>query len=274
MEEVEIEEVAIEKGIVAASKIIHAHLSFGNYAAAKMVYQDLKWFLAELPHDEMVALVNQTGVASKSAGWIVKAWCDLHEIKNPIIEFETAWCIGGPGETMTYRQGKKTWGDLVSIQKDEHAAQRAARRGEVSLRMAFHLKENNPIRLKQTTRNELKLILGSSAVANAMRSKKEEFIADLGPTEANRVERITGMPVGKIWSSIKSGSQELVDRLGMIPSRKREQMRKSGMFVADHVDPQLDLVESGPTVQLKKRGQVRRAAAGKVDQPVPHPSLF
>jgi hypothetical protein len=241
LDEVDVEEVDIAKGIVAAGKLIHAHLSFGNISAARLVYEDLKWFLEELPHDEMIALVNETGVTSKTAGWIVKAWCDLHELRNLILEFETAFCIGGPGESMSYREGKKTWGNLVSIKNDEDAALRTAQPCEGSLRMSFHLKENNPIRLKQTTRNELKLILGSPVVANAMRSKKDEFIADLGPIEAGRVERITGLPIGKIWSSIKSGNQELVHRLGMIPSRKREQMRKSGMFVADHTAPQLSL---------------------------------
>lgn len=237
----EFEELGIEKAILAAGNLIHAHLGFGNISAARLVYEDLKWFLEELTNDEMVALVNKAGVTTNSAGWIVKAWCDLHGIKSSILEFETAWCIGGPGESMNYREGKKTWGNLVSIQNDEHAAQRVAEPGEGSLRMSFYLKENNPIRLKQTTRNELKLILGSSVVANAMRSKRDEFVADLGPIEAGRVERITGLPIGKIWSSIKSGNQELVDRLGTIPSKKREQMRKSGMFVADHTAPQLSL---------------------------------
>ena len=241
MDEAGIEEVDIKKGIVAAGNIIHAHLNFGNISAARLVFADLKWFLEELSHDELIALVNETGVTSKSAGWIVKAWCDLHEIKDSIFEFETAWCIGGPGESMNYREGKKTWGNLMSIHIDEYATQRAAHPGEGSLRMSFYLKENNPIRLKQTTRNELKLILGPPVIANAMRSRKDEFISDLGPIEARRVERITGLPIGKIWSSIKSGNQELVDRLGMIPSKKREQMRKSGMFVADHVAPQLSL---------------------------------
>jgi len=231
----------IEKGIVAAGNLIHAHLMFGNYTTAKTVYADLEWFMEEVSHGGMVSLVNKTGVISKAAGWIVKAWCDTNGIKNSIIEFETAECIGSPGETMNYRLGKKTWGDLVSVKNDDLAAERAAQPGENALRLGFTLKDNNPIRLKQTTRNELKLILGSAAVASAMRQKKDTFIADLGAYESHRVERITGLQIGKIWSSIKSGNQELVDHLSLIPNTKREQMRKRGMFVAVHVAPQLSL---------------------------------
>lgn len=231
----------IEKGIIAAGNLIHAHLSFGNCTTAKTVYADLEWFMEEVSHEEMVTLVNKVGVISKSAGWIVKAWCENSSIKDSIIEFETATCIASPGETTHYRLTKKTWGDLVSITVDDLAAERVAQPGEEALRMKFTLKDGNPIRIKQTTRNELKLILGSAAVNMAMRSKKNDFIADLGNFESRRVERITGLPISKIWSSIKSGNQGLIDRLGQIPNTKREQMRKRGMFVALHVAPQLSL---------------------------------
>lgn len=231
----------IAQGIISAGRLIQCHLRFSSISAARLVYEDLKWFLVELTHEQMVATVNKAGVTSDSAGWIVKAWCDLHGIKDSVIEFETAWCVGSPGETIAYRETKKTWGDLVSIQEDEEAPRRLGRTDEGALRMQFYLKPNNPIRLKQTTRNELKLLLGSAAVASAMRSKKEEFIAEIGPFESKRIERITGLPIGKIWSAIKNGSQDLVERLGKIPNVKRRQMAKRGMFVANHLEPQLAL---------------------------------
>jgi len=240
-EEAEGQPVDIQQEIISAGKLIHLHLRFDSIRAARLAYEDLKWFLGEIDHKQMVAIVNKAGVTSDSAGWIVKAWCDLHEITNSVIEFETAWCIGSPGESMAYRETKKSWGDLVSVQVDEEVPKRQGRTDEGVLRMQFYLKLDNPIRLKQTTRNELKLLLGSAAVATAMRSKKEEFIAEIGPFEAKRVERVTGLPIGKIWSAIKNGNQDLVERLGKIPNAKRRQMSKRGMFVADHIEPQMAL---------------------------------
>ncbi|WP_224962787.1 hypothetical protein [Geomonas subterranea] len=240
-EDIEDHPVDLAQGIISTGGLIHCHLKFSMISAAKLVYEDLKWFLEEFDHEQMVAIVNKAGVTSESAGWIVKAWCDVHGIKNSVLEFDTAWCVGTPGESMNYRRTKKTWGDLVSVQEDEEAPKRLGRTDEGALRMQFYLKPNNPIRLKQTTRNELKLILGSAAVASAMRSRKEEFIAGIDPIEVRRIERVTGLPIGKIWSSIKSGNQELVDRLGTIPNSKRRQMAKRGMFVANHIEPQLAL---------------------------------
>lgn len=231
----------IEKAIISDGELVHLHLTYECISAARLVYEGLKWLLGEIDHEQMVAIVNKAGVTAKSAGWIVKAWCDLQGISDSVLEFETAWCVGTPGECMTYRTNKKTWGDLVSVQIDEEAPKRLGRMDEGATRMQFYLKPNNPIRLKQTTRNELKLILGSAAVASAMRSKKDEFISEIGPFEAKRVERITNLPIGQIWSAIRNGNQELVERLGMIPSTKRRQMSKRGMFVADHVEPQLAL---------------------------------
>lgn len=240
-EEGEEQPVDIQQEIISAGNLVHLHLRFASIRAARLAYVDLKWFLGEVDHDQMVAIVNKTGVTSESAGWIVKAWCDLHGINNSVLEFETAWCIGTPGESMAYRETKKTWGDLVSVQVDEEAPKRQGRTDERALRMQFYLKPDNPIRLKQTTRNELKLILGSAAVASAMRSRKEDFISELGAFEVKRVERIAGLPIGNVWTAIKNGNQELIDRLGKVPSAKRRQMSKRGMFVADHVEPQLAL---------------------------------
>jgi len=219
--------------------LIHAHLKFGNYSAAKNLYADLRFMIEDMSHGEMVALVNQIGVTHPSAGWLAKGWCENNGIKNSVVEFETAGCIASPGETFGYRRSKKTWGSLVSISSDIHAAARVSAGGEESLRMKFWLKDNNPIRLKQTTRNELKIILGSQLVNSAMQSKKDSFIEEVGKHEAARIERITGMPIGNIWRAIKNGNQSLVDRLGRIPSNTREQMRRRGMFVADN--SQLDL---------------------------------
>lgn len=221
--------------------LIDAFLKFGAYSKAKELYADLKAMISDMPHDDIVAIVNKIGVTHTSAGWAVKAWCDNHGIKSSIIEFETAGCIASPGETLNYRRSKKTWGNLASISDDDLAADRAKLGGEASLRMHFWLKDNNPIRLKQTTRNELKIILGSKAVSSAMRSKKSEFIEEVGKYEAARIERITGMPIGNIWSAIRNGDKALVDRLGRIPSSNREQMRRRGMFVAEKYDLQQDL---------------------------------
>ena len=231
----------IKDFILTLGKMIHAHLRFGNYTAAKELYADLRLLIEEMSHDEMVTMVNDFGVTHPSAGWLAKGWCDNNGIKNVIVEFETAGCIATPGEILNYRRSKKTWGNLVSISNDDQAAVRASFRGENALRMQFWLKASNPIRLKQTTRNELKLLLGPSAVSSAMRNRKGEFIQEICKHEAARIEHITGYTIGEIWSAIRNGSNDLVERLSHIPSRKREDMRKRGMFVSDSPHPQLDL---------------------------------
>lgn len=221
--------------------LINAQLGMGKYNTAKLLYADLKFLIKELTHDEIVTFVNQIGVTHESAGWLAKGWCENNGINNSVIEFETAGCIASPGETFHYRRSKKTWGNLVSIKNDEFAGERTKSGGEDALRMKFWLNENNPIRLKQTTRNELKIILGSKVVAEAMRSKKKEFIKEIGKHDAARVERITGLPIGDIWSAIKNGNKSLVEHLGRMPSSNREQMRRRGMFVSDAPHPQMDL---------------------------------
>ncbi len=235
------EEPEFEQSVIKVGGLIEAHLRFGNYTAAKTVLEDLQWIMKGFQHDEMVALVNSIDITTKSARWIVQAWSKANGIKYSEIEFETAVCIATCGETLCYREGKKTWGNLVRIIKDDFAAIRAAQPDEGAKRMKFVLKENNPIRLKQTTRNELKIVLGSAVVAFGMRSKKDDFIASLSIHERCRVERVTGLSIGRVWAAIRNGSKDLIDRLGAIPSTKRVQMQKNGMFTADHVPPQLSL---------------------------------
>ena len=252
------DEQIAEFGVKKYGELIDAHLRFGNYNAAKVLYADLKWFIEEIPHDEMVALVNSMGVTHPSAGWLAKAWCENHGIKSADIEFETAGCIAPPGDTLCYRRSKKTWGNLVSISNDLYAAERAQSGGEESLRLHFYLKENNPIRQKQTTRNEVKAHFGSKFVNDAMSTNKAEFIKDIGQQEADMVERFTGMPIGKVWSAVRNGSKELVEHLSRIPSTKRDQMRRRGMYVTNHDDPQIVLVEHLSRVTSTKRNQKRR----------------
>jgi len=236
----------IKKGIVSTAGLLHTLLTFGQYGTGKEIFEDLVLFCEEIGHAEMVALVNQTGVTDHRAGWIAKAWCVAHGIKQGEIEFETAGCIPDSiGAAFDLRRNKKTWGALVAIRpaSQNGPIRKAASplQGDAALRMAFYLKAENPIRLKQTTRNEVKLLIGPKAVSTAMTSKKGEFIAEIGPHEAARLERITGLPIGKLWGAIKNGDKALVDRLSLIPNKQREQMRKRGMYVADHYEPQLKL---------------------------------
>jgi hypothetical protein len=192
-------------------------------------------------HDEMVALVNNLGVVDPRSSLIAKAWCQFHGVTSPIVEFETAFCWGeNVGEVFSFRRGKKTWGAMVGVTSGSGPAPvtDARRNGDAGLRMYFSMKSNNPIRLRQATRNELKLWLGTKAVAEAMRLKRGEFVASFSRFDAARLERVTGLPLERIWSAIKNGDAELVVRLGMIPNPKREQMARKGMNVAEHVDPQ------------------------------------
>jgi len=229
--------------IVHISGLIHAHVSFGQFGTAKIIYKELLFYVEELSHDDMVSLINKVGVTDHRAGWIGKAWCESHHIKHATLEFHTASCtVDSIGQAFEYRRGKKTWGDLVGI--TEYQWQDPATLRQITediLRINFSLKENNPIRLKQTTRNEVKLLIGSKLVNSAMASKKGEFVSEVGPYEAARIQRVTGLPIGQLWSAIKKGDQNLVDRLSLIPNSKREQMRKRGMFVAPHYEPQLTL---------------------------------
>lgn len=224
--------------IINVGKLIHAYLYMGHITLAKEAFADLIWIMKEISHDEMIALVNIADVTSHAAGWMAKAWCDAHGLKKVMVEFGTAFCAGTIGATIDYRRGKATWGNLVGISEDSSAEIREKIPGEQSLRAAFSLKENNPIRLKQTTRNELKIVMGSAAIREAMSSKKDEFIDGLGSYEVKRIEAVTGIPIGKVWSSIRNGNLELVLKLGEMPSKKREQMDKKGMFVANHISPQ------------------------------------
>lgn len=230
-----------DKSIIVAARLVHVHLLFGNYNNAKMEYAHLKQLIGGLSHDAMVRLVNLVGVIESAAGWIAKGWSENNGLRDTIVEFETAECFATVGESFDYRRGKKTWGDLVSITNDDLAAERFQVGGEKALRMAFFLKENNTIRCKQTTRNEVRAIFGSALVTDAMRSNKGAFIKELSPADKLRIEQLAGLSAGELWTAVKKGDRELVNRLMRIPSAKREQMRRRGMFVADPYEPQLQL---------------------------------
>lgn len=248
--------------LLHCAELIYVFLLVPNYHKAKEAYADLKELAGSLSYDELIAMANgyKHKLTHPAVGWFMKAWCDSHGIKNSVIEFETAGCRATPGETMNYRRNKQTWGNLVSITNDDDAVlRRAQMEGENAIRLSLWLKENNPIRIKQTTRNELKLLMGSKLVSSAMRSKKEDFTKEVGQVEGARIERITGLPIGRIWAAIKNGNNDLVDRLRMIPSSRREQMRKSGMHVGSHYDPQLELLNGGLMAPKPRRTPLRRS---------------
>jgi hypothetical protein len=225
---------------------IHSALGLGLYGVASEGYSILVQLVDPLDHDEVVALVNDLGAADHRSGLIAKAWCQARGISSPVVEFETAFSSGEHiGEVFDLRRGKKTWGGLIAIHRDAALQAGPADRrlnGDAPLRMGSALKANNPIRLRMATRNELKLWLGAPAVADAMRSRRGEFVTSFSCADAARLERVTGMSLERIWGAIKKGDQGLVDRLGQIPSRKRAEMEKKGMFVSDHVDPQASLL--------------------------------
>lgn len=232
----------LENGIVAACELIVVHLIFGEYTLATEKFNVLTGIMQVVTHDEMVAMVNKHNVTSRISGWIAKSWCKAHGIENSIIEFETAGLIASPGESFQYRRNKKTWGNLESIRLNiDSGPLRPGTSGEDQLRMQFWLKTNNPIMLKQMTRNELKIVMGSPMVCEAMRNKKGNFIKGVSTAEIARIERVTGLSIDKVWSSIRNGNKSLVEHLGLRPSNKREQMRLRGMYVADYYEPQLDL---------------------------------
>lgn len=208
-----------------------------------MVFDSLRWWCHHLPHDEMIALVNEAGLTTAQAAMIARAWSLEHGFLVTFLEFESAFCGGGhPGEILSYRQTKNTWGRLVAIH--DSTGRPSGARGEGRLRLWFTLKENNSLRLKQQTRNELKAVLGRDhrlLVNDALRSSKRDFLEQLTPGDAGHILRSAKLSPDAFWRSVKNGDAELVARLGLIPSDDRERMRKRGMYVAPSLQLALSL---------------------------------
>lgn len=221
----------LELDVCELSKLIafNLHQGINRIGIAKALFEELCEIVAPVPVAEIVAITNKIGVEDYAAGWIVKAWSTANGFNYVTLEFETATVNAGAGEGMEYRRSKKTWGNLVFISETTVDGEQ----------IRFGLKENNPIRLKQTTRNEVKNFFSPSLVNNAMRMKKGDFVESVDPAERHRVERIAGRDLAELWRAIRQGDAALVAHLSRIPSAKREEKRKRGMYVAPA--PQLDL---------------------------------
>jgi len=209
---------------------------------SRLAFESLQWWTRHLPHDDMVEIVNGVGVVGSVAALIVRAWSASHGLSRVVVEFATAVCGGAhTGEIFAYRVSKKTWGDLVAVRED--SVQRSPIvDGDGVLRLWFSLNENNPLRLKQQTRNELKAVLGRDhrgLVDESLRSSKGVFLDRLTPCQSDIIFRLTQLAPGDFWRVVKNGDADVASRLGRIPSADRERMRKRGMYVS--ASPQMSL---------------------------------
>lgn len=206
-----------------------------------LVFGSLRWWCRHLPHDVMVSLVNEAGLVTAAAACIARAWVLERGFSEVVLEFDSAVCCGShPGEVLAYRSTKKTWGRLVAVR--DMSGSRVAASGEARMRMWFALKENNPIRIKQQTRNELKVALGrghSFLVGDALRGSKQAFLDGLSSADSDHILSSTQLAPDAFWRAVKNGDAVVSARLGLIPSRDRECMRKRGMYVS--AAPQLSL---------------------------------
>ena len=219
---------------IQRARLIDLCLLMGGIPNAQQEFKELVTMLAGYSLSEMLVMVREEQITSHSTAWLLKAWCRAKEIDHPVWEFETAYAFCGAGEMRNYRLTKKTWGHLINIFDDKEHDTRTFGPGDGHLRIFHIMKSNSPIRLRMTTRNELKCFLGNGVVELAMRWKQADFLRFITPADQARAERITGYPIKKLWTSIRNGDEELLKKLGEFHNAKREAMRKGNRFTNSH----------------------------------------
>ena len=149
--------------------------------------------------------------------------------KELAVTFETAVCYGLITEVIPYARTKKTWGALVSFRRQHSEEAEYIRRAlEETNRVSYILLDSNPIKQKQITRNEYKLIFGPELVNRAMKSNLKTgahcFINSLNHSETSLL-RQHGMGPVAFWRDVRHGNMDMARRLYK-PDKRRDSTKK------------------------------------------------
>lgn len=149
--------------------------------------------------------------------------------KKLAVTFETAVAYGHINEVLCFAHTKKTWGSPVSFRKlhsEETEYLKVAL--EEPDRLSYILRDSNPIKQKQITRNEYKLIFGADMVNRAMqnnlKSGKTPFVNSLSCDEMSLLST-HGMSSTAFWRDVRNGNIEWAMRIA-VPDKKRNCQKK------------------------------------------------
>jgi len=192
----------------------------------KIFFRRLRSAMRDVGEDDIVAICNALGdPCEKPVGWALKAWGDEHCAESIVVEYEKGSIHASDGgEAAAYRRTKKSFGAIKAIYEGPGL-------GSETDYICYVMSDDNPIRVKQKTRNELKLATAPDLVNDAVRQTRKDFLSGLKDEDRKTIQRI-GLDAIPFWRAAKYGNDGLADRLGRRPNKKREQWRKAGRAVA------------------------------------------
>lgn len=259
----ELSERMTQAGTLAAKIMLEAYEKGGVEAYAKVGRQaqsELARLVERADLDDIVDAINRLGISSPGAAIIARAYESQRGAVNVMLEFETGGILSTSiGDALAQRKSKPSFGRLVGIETFPGYA--------TGLQSAIFVASDNPIFIKQATRNELKLMVGSKAVNDAMFYKQGRFREIYSGVAAGRVsegeavdyakirgkiEKDLGMSLDEFWRTARGGNASLVNRLvDEYPNRKREQIRARGGSVGP-----IDLTRMTQPLQGGESGQM------------------
>lgn len=149
--------------------------------------------------------------------------------KELAVTFDTAVAYGKITELLCFAKTKKTWGAPVSFRKLHSEELEYLKRAlDEPDRVSYMLRDTNPIKQKQITRNEYKLIFGADMVNRAMRYNLKKgspsFMDSVTKEEAKLLKKHSMTP-GEFWRDVRNGNTDQARRMA-VPDKRRNCQKK------------------------------------------------
>jgi len=169
-------------------------------------------------------------------GAIIRYARDHDCYRKPLaITFETAVVYGQINEGICFAKTKKTWGRPLSFRKMHSKELEYIEKAlPEQNRLCYILRDSNPIKQKQITRNEYKLLLGKyqhELVNRAMKLNLKKpsrtgcaFLETLVPSEKKTFKDL-GITPGEFWQDIRNGNINRVRKMAKPDKRRNCQLK-------------------------------------------------
>lgn len=250
-------------------------LAISHYAAAgrKLIAEFKSLFERQiLSHDDLVQLVNDQNM-SMVTSIAMQGYQQAMGYKTIGLEFEDGAIMGSQaGDMLTQRRNKPRMGKFTALVS-------VPDRG--ATRMEFSFARNNPIYIRQATRNELKAALGpghARIVAKAMDYSLEEWLLSSPRQRAQKqeapeiyaaqaeqmykahqlIQKKLGLMPAQFWRAVRLGDLALVNHLAQLHNPERQKRLSAGQSMGPIPDAKPGgFLTGGPSVPVQRNTPLR-----------------